>query len=105
MNSLRTQIHQTVFNLRDSIQNNTAAREATELAKHSISNFLANIPHKSGELAVGVPVFSVNLLLIIPKIGIICMTELRLDSDFDRSQWENLLLVHSLAQSLGYFDK
>ena len=32
--------------------------------------------------------------------GIIGMTELTLDSDLNRSQRENLLLVHSLARSL-----
>ena len=32
--------------------------------------------------------------------GIIGMTELTLDSDLNRSQRENLLLVHSFARSL-----
>jgi osomolarity two-component system sensor histidine kinase NIK1 len=32
--------------------------------------------------------------------GIIGMTELTLDSELNRSQRENLLLVHSLARSL-----
>ena len=35
-----------------------------------------------------------------PMNGIIGMTELTLDSDLNRSQRENLLLVHSLARSL-----
>jgi osomolarity two-component system sensor histidine kinase NIK1 len=35
-----------------------------------------------------------------PMNGIIGMTELTLDSELNRSQRENLLLVHSLARSL-----
>lgn len=46
-----------------------------------------------------------NVMLIwrlcrTPMNGIIGMTELTLDSDLNRSQRENLLLVHSLARSL-----
>lgn len=46
MDSLKTQINQMVFNLRDSIQKNTAAREAAELANKSKSEFLANMSHE-----------------------------------------------------------
>ena len=46
MDSLKTQINQMVFNLRDSIQKNTAAREAAELANRSKSEFLANMSHE-----------------------------------------------------------
>ncbi|KAG8973287.1 hypothetical protein FRB90_009972, partial [Tulasnella sp. 427] len=42
MDSLKTQINQMVYNLRESIQKNTAAREAAELANRSKSEFLAN---------------------------------------------------------------
>ena len=35
-----------VFNLRDNIQKNTAAREAAELANRSKSEFLANMSHE-----------------------------------------------------------
>ena len=35
-----------VFNLRDSIQENTAAREAAELANRSKGEFLANMSHE-----------------------------------------------------------
>lgn len=46
MDSLKTQINNMVFNLRDSIQKNTAAREAAELANRSKSEFLANMSHE-----------------------------------------------------------
>ncbi|RXW14687.1 hypothetical protein EST38_g11170 [Candolleomyces aberdarensis] len=42
MDSLKTQSKQMLFNLRDSTQKNTAARDAAELARRSKSEFLAN---------------------------------------------------------------
>jgi nitrogen fixation/metabolism regulation signal transduction histidine kinase len=43
MDSLKTKINQMVFSLRESLQKNTAAREAAELANRSKSEFLANM--------------------------------------------------------------
>ena len=51
MDSLKTQINQMVSNLRDSIQKNTAAREAAELANRSKSEFLANMSHEIRSVA------------------------------------------------------
>jgi osomolarity two-component system sensor histidine kinase NIK1 len=105
MDSLKTQINQMVFNLRDSIQKNTAAREAAELANRSKSEFLANMSHEIR--CVDIPCRSIvrsnrqsAFMYRTPMNGIIGMTELTLDSDLNRSQRESLLLVHSLARSL-----
>ena len=46
MDALKTKINQMVFNLRDSIQRNTNAREAAELANKTKSEFLANMSHE-----------------------------------------------------------
>lgn len=46
MDELKRKINQMVFNLRDSIQRNTAAREAAEFANRTKSEFLANMSHE-----------------------------------------------------------
>jgi osomolarity two-component system sensor histidine kinase NIK1 len=46
MDSLKTKINKMVFSLRDSLQKNTMAREAAELANRSKSEFLANMSHE-----------------------------------------------------------
>jgi osomolarity two-component system, sensor histidine kinase NIK1 len=101
MDSLKTQINQMVFNLRESIQKNTAAREAAELANRSKSEFLANMSHEIRSVSgPRVKHTRIEHVCRTPMNGIIGMTELTLDSDLTRSQRESLLLVHSLARSL-----
>jgi osomolarity two-component system, sensor histidine kinase NIK1 len=46
MDGLKTHINNMLYHLRDSIQKNTAAREAAELANRSKSEFLANMSHE-----------------------------------------------------------
>ncbi|GAB7351728.1 hypothetical protein MBLNU459_g2314t2 [Dothideomycetes sp. NU459] len=84
MNELKQKINKMVTGLRESIQRNTAAREAAELANKTKSEFLANMSHE----------------IRTPMNGIIGMTQLTLDTELNQSQREMLNLVFNLANSL-----
>ena len=68
MDELKRKINQMVFNLRDSIQRNTAAREAAEFANRTKSEFLANMSHEIRTPMVSnppCPIFREFALLIV----------------------------------------
>lgn len=108
MDSLKSQINEMVFKLRDSIQRNTAAKEAAELANKSKSEFLANMSHEirlvllSSLMFFGGAVAELTFVLgnRTPMNGIIGMIELTLDSQLESGQRDSLQVVHSLARSL-----
>jgi len=84
MDELKRKINQMVTNLRESIQKNTQAREAAELANKTKSEFLANMSHE----------------IRTPMNGIIGMTQLALDTELSTYQREMMTIVHNLANQL-----
>lgn len=53
MDSLKTKINQMVYNLRESIEKNTSARQQAESANRSKSEFLANMSHEIRSVCFG----------------------------------------------------
>ena len=99
MDSLKTKINQMVYNLRESIEKNTSARQQAEMANRSKSEFLANMSHEIRHVWFRVSV-EAELTSRTPMNGIIGMTVLTLESELTRQQRENLMIVSSLASSL-----
>jgi osomolarity two-component system sensor histidine kinase NIK1 len=105
MDDLKQKINKMISSLRDSIQRNTAAREAAELANRSKSEFLANtrcvdiLTIWLRILSKLTDIFSHEIRT--PMNGIIGLTTLALDADgLPTTVRETLSTVHNLAINL-----
>lgn len=106
MDDLKQKINKMISSLRDSIQRNTAAREAAELANRSKSDFLANMRYVNlvnckmvDDLYFVLTEYSHEIRT--PMNGIIGLSSLALDTDdLQAPVRDTLNMVHNLAISL-----
>ncbi|CZS91236.1 nik-1 protein (Os-1p protein) [Rhynchosporium agropyri] len=94
MDELKRKINQMVFNLRDSIQRNTAAREAAEFANRTKSEFLANMSHE-----IRTPMYQREMLNIVHNLANSLLTII--DDILDLSKIEaNRMVMEEIPYTL-----